>query len=116
MEPLDMMTAFFTVGELQWNDVPLPGVERTSILSGMFLDDAVTDRETGPVPRPLALVVKNGSKMRGCVRGVCQRRYLRPRFDAAVMRRPCGLRAFAGGHGIASVQEKIQENLLQLIG
>jgi len=44
------------------------------------------------------------------------RRCQRLHFDAAVVRRSADLQHSSAGHGIAGVQEKIQEDLLQLVG
>ncbi len=54
-------------GKYRWNVVPLPGSLATAMLPKWVVTMPCTTERPSPVPSPIALVVKNGSKMRALV-------------------------------------------------
>jgi hypothetical protein len=86
-------------------------------LSSMLLDNPVTYRETEAGAAATGLGgeerVKDAMDVFAGYAGAGIRYF---DFDAAVVRRGADFQHASAGHGIARIQEKIQENLLQLVG
>src|SRR5260370_10418922 len=116
MEPLDM-DRFLDSWKLNVEGGAFAG-RRTHInLSGMFLDDAVTHRETETGPA----AARFGGEERGkdamnMFAGNAAAGVRHFDFDAAIVRSSANFEHSSSGHGITRVQAKVQEDLLQLVG
>src|SRR5229473_7031348 len=116
MEPLDM-DRFLDRWKLNVEGGAFAGRRAHINLSGMFLDDAVAhgETETGSAAAGFGGEerVKDAMNMFAGNAATGIRHF---DFDAAIVRGSANFEHSSSGHGITRVQEKVQEDLLQLVG
>src|SRR6267378_3808779 len=116
MEPLDMDRCP-DCGELDVERSAFAGRRAYLDLPGMFLDNAVTHgkAESGSAATSFGGEegIKDAMDVFAGYAGAGIRHF---DFDAAVVRRGADFEHSPAGHGITRVQEKVQEDLLQLVG
>jgi len=107
------MDRFLDCGEFDVERSALAGRRADINLSGMLLDDAVTHGKTESSASAAGFGSEKGVKdAMDVFAGDAGARIRHFNFDAPIMRSGANFKHSATGHGIARVQEKVQEDLL----